>query len=180
MGYNTKSTLWPIGNVSSEVKNLIDKFFSLMDDTSDGVGDQLAYEIFTDDGELAAPAGKATRSEGKTKIARTFPHIQDASSWLTHELLYKTEIRKCRKKAWDVVKERRHTVRQVFSYDQQATDLMLVGDVKMALTNGKYLAGDFAARILLEKGLDGDPKIKLYQVWAVRQPEGFIALLSIR
>jgi hypothetical protein len=65
MGYSTASTEWPSAQTLEEFGALIDKFFALLDSTSDDVGDQLADEVFTSDGQLAAPAGKATGSAGK-------------------------------------------------------------------------------------------------------------------
>lgn len=58
MGYNTEGTDWPHGDVVSEAsKDLIDRFFSLLDREDDDaaaatVGDVLADEIF-------APSGQA-------------------------------------------------------------------------------------------------------------------------
>ncbi|OAL46314.1 hypothetical protein IQ07DRAFT_647307 [Pyrenochaeta sp. DS3sAY3a] len=142
MGYNTATTEWPNGKDLEDFKPLIDKFFSLLDDKGDAVGDQLADDIFTSDGELAAPAGKASGS---------------------------AEIRTCRKNAWNLVVQRKHSVRRVYRHNDE-TDLMLIGDVSMVLANGAKLDGDFAARIVLARVATGEARIKLYQVWADSAP----------
>jgi hypothetical protein len=52
MGYNTESTEWPSSEVQPRVKVLIDRFFNLLDTTTDGVGDALADEIFAPDAKV--------------------------------------------------------------------------------------------------------------------------------
>lgn len=48
MGYNTDSTKWPTAaEVPQPVKDLIDRFYNLLDDDGPEVGTILADEIFT-------------------------------------------------------------------------------------------------------------------------------------
>lgn len=46
MGYNTEKTQWPAFEINSAVKELIDRFFSLLDQQDSNVGNILADEIF--------------------------------------------------------------------------------------------------------------------------------------
>jgi hypothetical protein len=89
-------------------------------------------------------------------------------------------IRRCRDGAWNVVKQRRHTVLRVYAHDAHALDLLLIGNVEMNLANGKYVAGEFIARVLLVEAEADSPRIKLYQVWAVCIPylQGYRAAVS--
>ena len=53
MGYSTDSTIWPEPPLSEPVRQLIDKLFATLDDSTDGAGDRLADQIFSLDGEIA-------------------------------------------------------------------------------------------------------------------------------
>ena len=53
MGYNTDSTIWPEPTLAEPVRQLIDKLFATLDDSTDGAGDRLADEVFSADGEIA-------------------------------------------------------------------------------------------------------------------------------
>lgn len=50
MGYVIEATEWPEIEVPATVRNLIDTFFSLLDNPTPSVGDMLADEIFTSHG----------------------------------------------------------------------------------------------------------------------------------
>jgi hypothetical protein len=52
MGYTTASTDWPTILVPDPVKKLIEALFLALDNTDKGAGDQLADEIFTQDGVM--------------------------------------------------------------------------------------------------------------------------------
>jgi hypothetical protein len=64
MAYSTEQTIWPASAINTETKALIARFFSLMDNPGEEVGDVLADEIFTSNGTLAAAAGTAAGSSG--------------------------------------------------------------------------------------------------------------------
>ena len=49
MAYNTEDTDWSEFEISAKSKDLISRFFQLLDTESDDVGDKLAEEIFTSD-----------------------------------------------------------------------------------------------------------------------------------
>ena len=71
MAYSTEQTIWPASAITEEIKALIARFFSLMDDPSEEVGDVLADEIFTSNGTLAAAAGTAVGSSGMKPCAHS-------------------------------------------------------------------------------------------------------------
>ncbi|KAH7007451.1 hypothetical protein EDB80DRAFT_457706 [Ilyonectria destructans] len=143
MGYSTETTEWPAIAMSTEAKTLIETFFTLMDDPSDGVGDKLADEIFTHDGILCGGLGVASGT---------------------------TEIRKCRQNAWDLIKVRHHVVKKVYVHDKDAMDLMLIGSVEMVLENEKSISGEFTARIFFSNGINQKKRIQAYQVWSDSAP----------
>ena len=80
-----------------------------------------------------------------------------------------TELRRCRDRAWDVIRRRRHEVLKVYVADDEATDLVILGKVTAELNNGRSVASDFAARLVLESAGTGRPMVKRYQVFVVSQ-----------
>lgn len=161
MGYNTAQTSWPTIAVSDESKALIDRFFSLMDDANDGVGDKLADEIFTSDSTFITAAGIVTGCSGKNQ-----KNEPPSNPPCTHHCDH-VEIRKCREHAWNVIKKRRHSVQRVYTHDSQCSDLMLIGNVEMDLIDGRSVAMEFTARIVLATDTTSGLKFRSYQVWAV-------------
>ena len=64
MGYVTANTEWPSVGVPAPVMGLVERYFLLMDHEDSSVGDSLADEIFTSDGEiLAAVSAHGTERE---------------------------------------------------------------------------------------------------------------------
>jgi hypothetical protein len=64
MGYNTEATVWPEHPVATPVRELIDRFFSLLDSHSADVGNIFAEEIFTSDGKAQFAAHSFHGKEG--------------------------------------------------------------------------------------------------------------------
>lgn len=65
MGYNTESTEWPTAaEVPQAIRDLIDRFYSLLDDDRPEVGATLADEIFTPDGVAYFGGQPSTGSAG--------------------------------------------------------------------------------------------------------------------
>lgn len=62
---------------------------------------------------------------------------------------------------------RRHVVLRVYSFDQDATDLLFIARVAMDLKNGENVECDFVGRLEFEDTQSGNPKIKSYGTWAV-------------
>jgi hypothetical protein len=82
MAYNKAVTEWPASAKNLEdVKPLIDRFFALLDNDGADVGDQLADEVFMNDGQLVSPVGKATGSSGKR--SNTTGLIRNETDWQT-------------------------------------------------------------------------------------------------
>jgi hypothetical protein len=67
MGYNTASTESLGFPLSDEVKQLIDNFFAILDNSDKGSGDILADKIFMADG-VTEKHHKAKGSEGRRGI----------------------------------------------------------------------------------------------------------------
>lgn len=70
MGYPTAYTIWPSTDcLSAPVKQLIDKFFSLVDQKGGDTGEQLSREIFTEDATFLTANGAF---QGATGMERRF------------------------------------------------------------------------------------------------------------
>lgn len=65
MGYPTASTLWPNSQPSDEIRQLIDHFFVLADTKSDDVGERLAQEAFSPEGQFLSPNGTFIGAAGE-------------------------------------------------------------------------------------------------------------------
>ncbi|KAI1618052.1 hypothetical protein EDD37DRAFT_254033 [Exophiala viscosa] len=125
--------------VPSEVKDLINRLFQLVDSKDDNVGTILAEEIFTPDAMFISANG-------------TFNG--------------KDEISASRTNAWKVVTSRHHMVDKVFSGNADGTDLVLVGRLETRTKDSDATTStEFAARGVFDKTAAGGPKLKSYQAW---------------
>ncbi|PKS05384.1 hypothetical protein jhhlp_008759 [Lomentospora prolificans] len=75
------------------------------------------------------------------------------------------EIMKQRISMWDLVKERKHTVYQIFPYGNDATDFMLIGLVNYQLKTGGSKDVEWAGRAQLAKSSSGKWQMRFYQIW---------------
>jgi len=139
----TTKTEWPSTPVPATVKKLMDDFFTIMDNNTPDAGARLAAEIFTPDATFIITAGAYVGSE---------------------------EITTSRIKAWQVVTSREHKIRKVYTCNDDASDLMMIGKAKMGLMNGKHLEGDFLARAVYENINSPDIKMSYFQVWGDSGP----------
>ncbi|KAG8665099.1 hypothetical protein FPOAC2_14349 [Fusarium poae] len=139
MSSDTKDTVWPDHPVPNSVKNLIHRFFALLDSQDTNVGNILADEIFTPDARAQFGGHVFTGTE---------------------------EIRKCRDNAWASFNARRHVVLRVYSFDSAATDLLFIAWVAMDLKNGEHVECEFVGRLGFEGTEGPNPKIKSYGIWA--------------
>ncbi|KAH7013821.1 hypothetical protein EDB80DRAFT_381839 [Ilyonectria destructans] len=139
MGYGIDSAEWPTGiEVPSPVKQLIERFYQLLDNSDPGIGDLLADEIFADNGVAYFGATPFSGTE---------------------------EIRNSRANAWKVISMRKHEVLKVYLSDNNASDLLFTARVAMGLTNGRNVEGEFTGRLVIADPQTASPKLLLYQVW---------------
>lgn len=82
--------------------------------------------------------------------------------------VFRTEIRKSRKQAWNVITKRRHEILQVYMDDPGDRDLMLRGTIECELVNGKQLKSNFGARLVLDGTEGSSPLIASYEAFVVR------------
>lgn len=76
------------------------------------------------------------------------------------------EILATRKGMWDAVASRKHTVYKVFPFGENATELMLYGNVLYGFKDGREKTVDWAARAeMVEHG--GKWRFKAYQIYLV-------------
>ncbi|KAK3045202.1 hypothetical protein LTR09_013083 [Extremus antarcticus] len=137
MAVAMKSAVWPQAPIQQEVKDLVYRFFALVDQNRAGVGEELASNVFTSDGIFAGSVG-------------TFKGT--------------AELKTCRDQAWTgSLATRRHEVERVFINDAEEVDLVIVGSMTASTRDGEESTHSFLARALL-RGQDGKPKIRRYQV----------------
>lgn len=143
MSPRTASTSWPAAPVPKAAQELLDYFFSLMDTNSDEAGVKLVEDIFTPDATFISSSGVFKGPE---------------------------EIRDSRKKAWELVETRYHSINKVFSATNDGSDLLMIGNAVLVLKNGKKIEGDFLARAVFE-GIDtSSPKMSFFQAWGDTGP----------
>ncbi|KAE8332945.1 hypothetical protein BDV39DRAFT_199949 [Aspergillus sergii] len=128
--------MWPISHPSPEVKQLVSRFFALVDTNSEEVGQALADEIFTPDGVLITANAMFQGS---------------------------AEISQSRKGAWTTVKTRQHTILKGYVNDAHGMDIVLVGNLKIETLAGTKTNLEFVARMKIIEGQLG-PRICKYQV----------------
>ncbi|KAJ5745091.1 hypothetical protein N7520_010273 [Penicillium odoratum] len=128
--------MWPISQPSPEVKQLVHRFFSLVDTNSEEVGQTIADEIFTQDGLMVTANAMFQGS---------------------------AEISQSRKGAWTTVKSRRHSILKSYVNDADGTDLFLIGNLKMKTLDGTQMNMEFVARMKIIEQQSG-PRIRKYQV----------------
>ncbi|KAE8141783.1 hypothetical protein BDV38DRAFT_278567 [Aspergillus pseudotamarii] len=128
--------MWPISQPLPEVKQLVYRFFALVDTNSQEIGQVLADEIFTQDGVLITANAM----------------FQGAA-----------EISQSREGAWTTVKTRQHTILKSYVNDAYGTDIFLVGKLDMETLAGTKTNLEFVARMEIEERALG-PRICKYQV----------------
>ena len=79
MGKALQNTSWPSVAIPSDGKDLIGKFFSLVDLSDPNSGMSLAEEVFAEDGVFVAVSSKFVGSEGTYFIDRADCTIEDQS-----------------------------------------------------------------------------------------------------
>lgn len=67
--------MWPISQPSTEVKQLVHRFFALADTNSQEVGQVLADEIFTQDGVFITANNKFQGAAGKVIPPEPLPEF---------------------------------------------------------------------------------------------------------
>lgn len=77
------------------------------------------------------------------------------------------EIKDSRKDAWAIVEKRNHTVAKCYTCNDDASDLLCIGDAVLNLKNGKEVAGNFISRTVLVGTNTSAPRIKYFEVWGV-------------
>ncbi|OAP57542.1 hypothetical protein AYL99_08280 [Fonsecaea erecta] len=142
--FSSDVCLSPSTPVSPATKDLVARFFHLVDQQDDNVGPLLAEEIFTPDARFVS-ANSAF--QGKEKIAKS------------------------RASAWNVVTFRKHTVDKVYAGSPDGADLVLTGTLE-SRTKGSgstTTVTKFAGRAVVDQSVDqsagAGPRIKHYQAW---------------
>lgn len=80
---------------------------------------------------------------------------------------------------WDAVESRKHTLHKIFPFGTDSTEVMLYGNVSLALKNGSNADMEWAGRAKLHKDeASGQYKMSYYQVYLVCSWSLFILELS--
>jgi hypothetical protein len=66
MTYNTEHTEWPSFEINGAIKELISRFFLLLDSEDASVGDTLADEIFASNGKAVFGGRSFTGADGNS------------------------------------------------------------------------------------------------------------------
>ena len=157
MGYPTASTAWPSTGISTNVKQLIDHFFSLVDNKADDSGQKIAKEVFTDDGKFFATSGNFEGSAGMNYVYEVL------LKRLKSDVVNSAEIAKSRATAWESVSSRRHELAKVYGNDTEGLDLIMIGALTVEKEGAKS-THEFVARCLLDDSNSRKPRIRHYQV----------------
>ncbi|KAF2808131.1 uncharacterized protein BDZ99DRAFT_534054 [Mytilinidion resinicola] len=140
----TTNTEWPSIGVAPSTKQLLDDFFVILDEDTPDAGEKLATRIFTPDGTFITSSEKFTGFD---------------------------EIKVSREHAYDVVKERVHTLIKVYTSTDDGSDLLAIGDASIVLhKNDIKIAGNLIARIVLKDVGTDNVRIKYFQVWGDSGP----------
>lgn len=65
------------------------------------------------------------------------------------------------------IKGRRHRVDKVYTCNEEADDLLLIGSVDRYLHDGRTLVTQWAARLVIENASSEGPRLKLFNAWSV-------------
>lgn len=166
MGYDTDSTKWPTAvEVPQPVKDLVNRFYNLLDDDRPEVGAILADEIFTPDATAYFGGQPSTGSAGMSFDLHNI--TKRCLAWPFVNLLTSKDIRISRINAWKSIASRKHSVSKVFVCKSDASDLLFIAHVAMGLRNGKEVEGEFCGRLTIAGAQGPNPRLTLYQVWGV-------------
>ncbi|CRG86363.1 hypothetical protein PISL3812_03368 [Talaromyces islandicus] len=135
----TTHTEWPSTPVPRPVKDLIAKFMDIGDTKSDEAGQRLGYEVFAPDGRIVV---NKRSINGAAEIAAT--HKDQMAS----------------------IKGRRHRVDKVYTCNEKADDLLLIGSVERYLHDGRTLVTEWASRLVIENASCEEPRLKLFNAWS--------------
>jgi hypothetical protein len=65
------------------------------------------------------------------------------------------------------IKGRRHRVDKVYTCNDKADDLLLIGSVERYLYSGRTLETEWAARLVIDNASSEYPQLKLFNAWSV-------------
>ncbi|OCL08726.1 hypothetical protein AOQ84DRAFT_388639 [Glonium stellatum] len=134
----TPRTEWPSTPIPEPIKHLLNKFYSLGDQKSDDASRQLGEDVFTPTGQIVV--NKRTIN-GPAEIAVS-----------NHGF-------------WEGIKTRHHEVLKIYTCNDAADDLMLIGSVTWGFENGQIVEAGFCARAVIDDSYSEKPKLQLYQGW---------------
>jgi hypothetical protein len=159
-------TEWPATPVPQPIKQLLGSFFDLGDSKSEDAGRRLADEIFTPEGQIVVNKRTIKGAKGRylplqlTSLSRYTPRLAS--------LIAFPEISSSNRGPLSSLQGRQHRIVKVYTCNDSADDLMLIGVVTWTFNDGQSLEGPFAARAVVQStGESGTPRLKSYQGWAV-------------
>ena len=87
---------------------------------------------------------------------------------LTRKTWSPVGIRSSREGTWAGIASRRHEFLKVYTCNETADDLLLIGKLTWVFSNGTALETGFTARAVIDQPAAAHPKLELYQAWVVR------------
>ena len=157
MGYPTAATMWPTPEPSKKIKDLVDLFFTLADTKDDNAGERLATKVFAEDAVFSSARGVYEGSKGINAALNGELALMSAADLLT-------EISNSRKDTWAKARSRRHEVLKVYENDTHGMDIIIIGELTAESLDGSTSTHGFVARMFLNEGKRGAPKVQQYRV----------------
>lgn len=157
----------PTSDTAKQLEKFISNFYRVSDDPDK---DNEWVDFFAEDATVVMGSEKetATGRDGENPIT-TCVHLVLKRRRLTQDVPT-PEILQLRKKMWESVKSRKHTVTKVFpGMFDGVVDFMLFGSVAYVLESGERSGVNWAARgeLILEEDSDGESRYRFayYRVY---------------
>jgi hypothetical protein len=159
-------TAWPLlGTVPTEVRALLSLFFEIGDSNAPNASHRLAQEVFAEDGQIVVNKNVISGAQGKFTVSFMSQRPGDRSANSSP-----VELAASNSGMIPGMESRQHRIDKIYICSHAADDLVLIGNVKWTLKDGKELWAPLAARAVIDLTNDS-PRIKLFQGFTVRLPK---------
>ena len=178
----TSEIQWPIPTLPESTKALVTKFYEVADSRAEDAPRRLGTEVFAPTGEIFVNRRKIIGTEGECervilpslKRRECIPIVIAFSfsvrlGGLMLSISRHLDIVAAQESLWGAVKSRVHHIHKVYNASPAGDDLMVLGIVEWTFNDGdgKVLDGYFTSRLVIDNTQSDEPRIKLFQGWAV-------------
>ncbi|KAK4549646.1 hypothetical protein LTR36_004947 [Oleoguttula mirabilis] len=133
---------WPSQPVPEAIKELIARFYSLVDSSDPSCCEGLANTVFTQDGEFLV---NKRSMKGAEQIAK----------WRT---------------GGESVILRQHTIHKIYVCNEQGNDLLMTGTLTLGSDLGLTAESPYCARCVVDDPTSQSPRIEYWQGWLDTTP----------